>query len=63
MVVEGTKSGYWSSSIIQLFPGGSVVKNPPADTGDTSAIPGLGKSPGVENGNSLQYSCLENAMD
>ena len=36
--------------VIQPFPGGSVVKNPPADTGDTSSIPGLGKSPGVENG-------------
>ena len=26
-------------------------------------IPGLGKSPGEENGNPLQYSCLENPMD
>ena len=48
------------------FPGGSVVKNPPAnagDTGDTGLIPGLGISPGERNGNSLQYSCLENLMD
>jgi len=26
-------------------------------------IPGLGRSPGVESGNPLQYSCLENSMD
>ena len=28
-----------------------------------SSIPGLGKSPGDANGNSLQYSCLEDSMD
>ena len=33
------------------------------DKRDTGSIPGLGRSPGVENGNSLQYSCLENSMD
>ena len=48
------------------FPGGSVVKNPPAnaaDAGDVSSVPGLGRSPGEGNGNPLQYSCLENPMD
>ena len=45
------------------FPGGSVVKNPPVNAGDTGLIPGLGKSPGVGNGNPLQYSCLRNPMD
>ena len=43
-----------------------VVKNPPANTGDprdTGSILGLGRSPGVGNGNPLQYSCLENYMD
>ena len=43
-----------------------LVKNPPAktgDTGDTSSISRLGKSPGGENGNPLQYSCLENPID
>jgi len=40
-----------------------VVKNPPANAGDTSLIPGLGRSPGGEHGNSLQYFCLENCMD
>ena len=44
------------------FPGGSVVKNLPANagaTGDTSLIPGLDRSPGGGNGNPLQYSCLK----
>ena len=42
------------------FPGGSVVKNPPANAGDTGSIPGWGRFPGGRNGNPLQYSCLEN---
>ena len=42
------------------FPSGSVVKNPPANTGDTGSIPGSGRSPGEGNGNPLQYSCLGN---
>ena len=33
------------------------------DAGNTGLIPGLGRSPGGEHGNPLQYSCLENAMD
>ena len=45
------------------FPDGSVVKNLPANAGDAGSIPGLGRSPGVGNGNPLQYSCLENPMD
>ena len=42
------------------FPGGSAIKNLPANAGDTGLIPGLGRSPGEENGNPLQYSCLGN---
>ena len=45
------------------FPGGSIVKNPPANPGDASSIPGLGRPPGVGNGNPFQYYCLENPMD
>ena len=45
------------------FPGGSVVKNPPANAGDVGSIPGSGRLPGEGNGNPLQYSCLENPMD
>ena len=40
-----------------------MVKNPPANTRDLRSIPGSKDSPGEENGNSLQYSCLENPMD
>ena len=43
-----------------------VVKNLPANAGDTrdgSLIPGLGRSSGEGDGNTLQYSCLENPMD
>ena len=43
-----------------------VVKNPPANAGDTrdmGSIPGLERSLGRGNGNPLQYSCLENSMD
>ena len=40
-----------------------MVKNLPANTGDTGSIPGSGRSPGEGNGNSLQYSCLGNPMD
>ena len=48
------------------FPGGSVVKNPSANAGDTrdaGSISGSGRSPGGGHGNPLQYSCLENPMD
>ena len=45
------------------FPGGSVVKNLPANAGDTGSIPGWGRSSGGGNGNPLQYSCLENPVN
>ena len=44
----------------KVLPGGSVVKNPPANAGEAALIPGLGRSPGEGNGNSLQYSSLGN---
>ena len=56
-------SGYcWCQS----FPHGSVVKNPPAnagDSGDSGLIPGSGRSPGGGNGNPVQYSYLGNPVD
>ena len=55
-----------SKSQPQRFPGGTVIKNPPAnaeDTGDPSSILGSGRSPGEGNANPLQYSCLENPTD
>ena len=45
------------------FPGGSVVKNPPANAGKASLIPRSGRSAGEGNSNPLQYSCLGNPMD
>ena len=40
-----------------------LVKNLPANAGDSGSIPGLGRSPAEGNGNPLQYSCLENSTD
>ena len=60
--------GEWilETSSTKNFPGGTVIKNPPASEGDTRDA-GLslwsGRSPAVQNGNLLQYSCLENPMD
>ena len=45
------------------FPGGSVVKKPPANAGDSGSIPGSERSPGKGNGNLLQYSFLGNPME
>ena len=40
-----------------------MVKNLPANVGDSGSIPGKGRFPGEGNGNPLQYPCLENPMD
>ena len=48
------------------FPGSAVVKNLPASAGNTrdmSSVPASGRSPGVGNGNLLQYFSLENLID
>ena len=48
------------------LPGGTVVKNSPAnaeDARDAGLIPGSGRSPGEGNGSPLQYSCLGNPID
>ena len=48
------------------FPGGAVVRKPPANPGDTrdpGLIPELGRCTGVGNRNPLQFSCLENSTD
>ena len=48
------------------FPGGSAVKNPPANARDTDSIPGLGRSSGDRNSHLssiFQYPYLENPMD
>ena len=48
------------SDILDGFPGGSEVKASASNAGDPRSIPGLGRAP--REGNSLQYSCLENPM-
>ena len=45
------------------FPGGSEVKNLPANAGDMGLISGWERSPGGGNGNPLKHSCLRNPMD
>ena len=47
---------------MSVFPGSFMVRNSPANAGDTGSIPGSERSPGEGNGNPLQYSCLENSM-
>ena len=48
--------------MVRGFPGGSVIKNQPANAEDVGLIPGSGRSPREGNGNPLQYSCLGNPM-
>ena len=55
--------GVHQTNIPPGFPGRSVVKSPPANAGDVGSILGLGRSPGRENENPLQYPRLENLMD
>ena len=45
------------------FPGGPDGKASAYNVGDPGSIPGTGITPGEENGNPLQYSCLENPVD
>ena len=55
-----------TSKLLVRSLGGTVVKTPRANAGDTidaRSITGLERYPGVENVNLLQYSCLENFMD
>ena len=50
-------------SMYSSFPGGSDGKESACSVGDPGLIPGSGRSPGKENGNPLQYFCLENPMN
>ena len=45
------------------FPGGSDGKESVCNAGNQGLIPGSGRSPREQNGNPLQYSCLESSMD
>ena len=48
---------------IKNFPDGSGGKASAYNAGDPGSIPGAGRSPGLGNGNTLQYSCLGNLRD
>ena len=48
---------------IKGFPGGSDGKESACSVKDPGLTPCSGRAPGEENGNPLQYSCLENSMD
>ena len=50
-------------SIVVKNASASVVDGRDIDGRDMGSIPGLGRSPGVGNGNPRQYSCLGNPMD
>ena len=68
LVIEGTYLSIIKaiSDNLMTFQVVLVVKNPPASVGDIRdkcLIPGSGRSPEGGNGNSVQYSCLENPMD
>ena len=57
-----TTSATWEAQDV-TFTGGSDGKESACNVGDLSLIPRSARSPGEENGNPLQYSCLENPMD
>ena len=58
--ISGTDQNYYRNCKKKQ---GSALKNPPANAGDSGLVPGFGLTPGERNGNSLQYSCLENPMN
>ena len=63
-ILEQTgQCNYWLVKFSVGFLGGSGVKNPPPNAGEAGSIPGSVRSPGIGNGNPLQYSCLENSMN
>ena len=53
----------WEKLLLEGLPGGSDSKESTYNSGDPGLIPGLGRSPGEENGYPLKYSCLENSMN
>ena len=57
------KKGQATHFCILGLPGGSAGKESAYNEGDLGSIPGLGRSPGEGNDNSLQHSCLENPTD
>ena len=54
---------YNDFTVVLRFPGSSAAKESAYNVGDPASIPGLGQFPGEGNGNPLQHSCVEKAMD
>ena len=64
MVLLGSQTGWEKNNNNKIcFPGGLDSKESVCSAGDAGLIPGSGRSPGEENGKSLQYSCLGDPMD
>ena len=62
-LLDGDADYYGMVLTYSGFPGGLNSKKSTCNAGDLGSIPGLGRSPGEGNSNSLQYSDLENSMD
>ena len=57
---------YWNIAVLRASQVAQLVKNPPANAGDVRDVgltPGSERSPGVENGSPLPYSCLKSFLD
>ena len=63
MIVSSSNAYLFTKHLYLTFPVAQTVKNPPANAGDLGLIPGLGRCPGEENCNPLQYPCLLNSTD
>ena len=61
--IGGSLSVRSTCCCIKGFPGSSYDKQSTCNAGDPGSIPGSGRSSGEGNGNSFQYSCLENPME
>ena len=60
---DGKVQMFTTAHVQQGFPGGSESKESACTAQDPGSIPGLGRSPGEENGYPLQYSHLEDSLD
>ena len=61
--MKNSEQYLWDVYVIGASLVAQMVKTSACNAGDPGLIPGSGRSPGEENGNPLQYSCLENSMD
>ena len=62
MLSGSSNRNLWQNPYDWSFPGGPAVKNPPANAGDVSLIPGLERSPREGNGKTLLYCCIASGI-